>query len=108
MQALAHHSLVWPGVQRGQPWVLRAAMELNPHPSGKSFWRNCDLRQLCLLLVLPTSIPGLWVLESPKAPTHSWRCQIWKTWGCSNVFSTQPQPRSQVRFWDLRQTQREW
>lgn len=39
-----------------------AALELNPHPSDRSFWRNCALRQLCLLWLLPTSVGGLWVL----------------------------------------------
>lgn len=64
MGAAAHHRLVWPGVQKG--WLLRAALELNPHPSGRSFWRNCDLRQPCLLWGLPTARPGLWVLGHPE------------------------------------------
>lgn len=104
--AVAHHSLVWPRVQKGAGLGTQGSP--GTESSGRSFGRSCDLRQLCLLWVLPTSTPRLWVLGSPRAPAQPWRCQTGERLGCSNVFSTQPQLRGQVRFWDLRRTQREW
>lgn len=59
--AVAHHRLGCRGVGYSgtNPGTKSSS-------SGRSFWRSCDLRQLCLLWVLPTSTPGLWVLSHPE------------------------------------------
>lgn len=85
-------SVLCKGDRLGSP----AALELNPHPSGRSFWRNCAHRQLCLLWVLPTSTAQAMGVGVTQSTNTAWMCQICKRLGCFHEFSPQLQGPSQI------------